>query len=195
MLNEPRRLRRAAKLRTLAGSEGGGMDAGDTVEELGRLQARIRDTRAVACGMVHESVPRDPGGQPLAHAVEPGAYARPALCPAGRRDTQLACSHSTARLPLRRAIEALQARPGADAAALETLLADWMVLDTALGTLDHRRYAAETRLADAVRAGSGTAAQEQRSIAALVREHRDLARGLDALRDRVLAAIDRALLS
>ena len=82
--------------------------------------------------------------------VEPDAYARPALCPAGRRDTQLACSHSTARLPLRRAIEVLQARDGADAAALGDLLTEWMRLDAALGTLDHRRYAAETRLADAV---------------------------------------------
>lgn len=163
--------------------------------ELGRLRDRIAASRAVACGMVHESVPRDRDGQPLAHAVEPDAYARPALCPAGRRDTQLACSHSTARLPLRRAIEALQARGGADAVALETLLADWMRLDAALGTLDHSRYAAETRLADAVRAGSGAATQEERSIATLVREHRDLARGLDALRDRILAAIDRALLS
>jgi hypothetical protein len=160
--------------------------------ELDRLRDRIAASHAVACGMAHEAVPRDDAGQPLAHAVEPDGYARPALCPAGRRDAQLACSHSTARLPLRRAIEALQAR-GADAAG--ELLAEWMRLDTALGTLDHRRYTAETRLADAVRAGSGLVAEEQRSIAALVREHRDLARGLDALRDRILAAIDRALLS
>lgn len=163
-------------------------------EELALLRDRIRESRAVACGMVHESVPRDGAGQPLAHAVEPDAYARPALCPAGRRDTQLACSHSTARLPLRRAIEALHAR-GAETPVLEDLLAEWMRLDTALGTLDHRRYAAETRLADAVRAGSGPMAEEERSIAALVREHRGLARGLDALRDRILAAIDRVLVS
>lgn len=161
-------------------------------EALAGLRERIRESRAAACGMVHESVPRDGAGQPVAHAVEPDAYARPALCPAGRRDTQLACSHSTARLPLRRAIEALSAR-GADAP--DELLAEWMRLDTALGALDHRRYAAETRLADAVRQGSGPMAEEERSIAALVREHRDLARGLDALRDRILAAIDRALVS
>lgn len=159
--------------------------------ELGRLRDRIRESRAVACGMVHEAVPRDAAGQPLAHAIEPDGYARPALCPAGRRDTQLACSHSTARLPLRRAIEALQAQ---DVDAAE-LLADWMRLDAALGTLDHRRYAAETRLADAIRAGDGPVAEERRSIAALVREHRDLALGLDALRDRILAAIDHALVS
>lgn len=162
------------------------MTAG-TAAELGRLRDRIAASHAVACGMVHEAVPRDQAGQPLAHAVEPDGYARPALCPAGRRDTQLACSHTAARLPLRRGIEALQAR-GADAAA--ELLAEWIRLDTALGTLDHRRYAAETRLADAVRSGSDRIAEEKRSIAALVREHRDLARGLDALRDRILAAID-----
>ncbi|MGF6233093.1 hypothetical protein QFZ27_007048 [Inquilinus ginsengisoli] len=164
----------------------------ETADELGRLRDRIAASHAVACGMVHEAVPRDQAGQPLAHAVEPEGYARPALCPAGRRDTQLACSHTGARLPLRRAIEALQAR-NVDAAA--ELLAEWMRLDTALGTLDHRRYAAETRLADAVSSGSGLISEERRSIAALVREHRDLARGLDALRDRILAAIDRALLS
>jgi len=165
----------------------------DAAVELGRLRDRIAASRAVACGMAHEAVPRDAGGQPLAHAVDPDAYARPALCPAGRRDTQLACSHGTARLPLRRAIEALHIVAGADAAT--DLLAEWMRLDTALGMLDHRRYAAETRLADAVRTGSDRIAEEQRSIAALVREHRDLARGLDALRDRILAAIDRALVS
>ncbi|MBW8725975.1 MAG: hypothetical protein JF625_12580 [Inquilinus limosus] len=169
---------------TAAGRAGGDVIV---VEELALLRDRIRESRAVACGMVHESVPRDAAGQPLAHAVEPDSYARPALCPAGRRDTQLACSHSTARLPLRRAIEALHAP--------DELLAEWMRLDTALGTLDHRRYAAETRLADAVREGSGPMAEEERSIAALVREHRDLARGLDALRDRILAAIDRVLVS
>ena len=177
---------------TAAGGLGGGIM---TAEALAGLRERIRKSRAVACGMEHESVPRDRDGHPVAHPIEPDAYARPALCPAGRRDTQLACSHSTARLPLRRAIEALQARDGADAAALESLLAEWMRLDTALGILDHRRYATETRLADAVRASSGTAAQEERSIAALVLEHRDLARRLDALRDRILAAIDRALVS
>lgn len=166
-----------------------------TAEALAGLRQRIRESRAVVCGMVHESVPRDRDGHPVAHPIEPDSYARPALCPAGRRDTQLACSHCTARLPLRRAIEALQARDGTDAAALESLLAEWMRLDTALGTLDHRRYAAETRLADAVRSGSGPVAREERSIAALIREHRDLARGLDALRDRILAAIDRALVS
>lgn len=164
----------------------------DTDDELGRLRDRVAASHAIACGMVHEAVPRDQAGQPLAHAVEPGGYARPALCPAGRRDIQLACSHTGARLPLRRAIEALQAR---DVDAAAELLAEWMRLDTALGTLDHRRYAAETRLADAVRTGSDRIADEKRSIAALVREHRDLARGLDALRDRILAAIDQTLLS
>jgi len=164
----------------------------DTPDGLVQLRDRIAASHAVACGMVHEAVPRDEAGQPLTHAVEPDGYARPALCPAGRRDTQLACSHTAARLPLRRAIEALHAR-GADAAG--ELLAEWVQLDTALGTLDHRRYAAETRLADAVRADSDLISEERRSIAALVREHRDLARGLDALRDRILAAIDQALLS
>ena len=77
----------------------------------------------------------------------------PALCSADRRATQLACSHSTARQPLRQAIVVLQARDGADSAALEELLVDWTRLDAALRTLDHRRYAAETRLADAVRVG------------------------------------------
>ncbi|MFE0758516.1 hypothetical protein ACFW16_31445 [Inquilinus sp. NPDC058860] len=168
------------------------MTAADTNAELARLRDRVAASQAVACGMAHEAVPRDAAGRPLAHAVEPEGYARPALCPAGRRDTQLACSHSTARLPLRRAIETLQAR---DADAAAELLAEWMRLDTALGTLDHRRYAAETRLADAVRSGSDLISEEKRSITALVREHRDLARGLDALRDRILAAIDRGLLS
>jgi hypothetical protein len=70
-----------------------------------------------------------------------------------------------------------------------------MRLDTALGTLDHRRYAAETRLAEAVAVGPADRAEAERSIAALVREHRDLARGLDALKDSVLAAIDRRTVS
>jgi hypothetical protein len=159
--------------------------------ELTRLRALIAASRAVACGMVHEAVPRDAAGQPRQHAVEPDGYARPALCSADRRATQLACSHSTARQPLRQAIVALQARDGADTAVLGTLLEDWVRLDAALGTLDHHRYAAETRLADGVRQGVTETIEEERSIAALVREHRDLARGLDALRDRVLAAIDR----
>ena len=159
--------------------------------ELARLRALIMASRAVACGMVHESVPRDAAGQPLPHAVEPDGYARPALCSATRRGTQLACSHSAARLPLRQAIEALQALDGAEMAALGTLLEDWIRLDAALGTLDHRRYAAETRLADAVRTGTAGTVDGERSIAALVQEHRDLSRGLDALKDRVLAELDR----
>jgi hypothetical protein len=159
--------------------------------DLAQLRALIAASRAVACGMVHESVPRDAAGQPPQHAIEPDGYARPVLCSADRRATQLACSHSTARQPLRQAIVALQARDCADSAALDELLEDWIRLDAALGTLDHRRYAAETRLADAVRDGLVGTLDGERSIAALVREHRDLARGLDALRDRVLAAIDR----
>ncbi len=168
----------------------GGVMTADTVDELGRLRDRIAASHAAACGMVHEAVPRDQAGQPLAHAVEPGRLCPPGAAPAGlgaRHPARPAAPHP--RRPRPRRSRALHAR-GADAAA-ERGGRD--APGHGAGHADHRRHTAESRLADAVRTGPpdpGESGRSRRWSGSIATSPEGWMRC-----GPILAAIDRALLS
>ena len=155
------------------------------LHRLAELRRRIAMLQAPACGMAHERIVAGPDGRPVPNPASPSGYRRPGICPAERRARHIGCSHTTARLILRQAIELL-----GDGHA--DLLAELSRLENAVSLLDHRRYDAESRRADAVSAGSDPRAAE-REIAALVAEHRDHVDAAARLRDEVLTRVDRVV--
>jgi len=151
-------------------------------------RARVAALTAPACAMAHESIPLGSDGAPARNAASPSGYARAGICPAAMRERHIGCSHTTARLVLRDALDALT---GGDDALLRDEL---RAVENSISLLDHRRYDAETRLAQAL-AGGGPAAVEaaRRAIDALVTEHGAFAARAIAVRDAVLARLDAAL--
>ena len=147
------------------------------------LRQKVAALRAAPCGMAHESIPTGPDGAPVRSTRSPSGYARAGICPEATRAVHLGCSHTMARYALRDVLERL---PGADVPAL---LAELHELDQAIGILDHRRYDAETRRADA--AGDDEAAAND--VAALVAEHDGYVARVARLRREVLRRLDDAL--
>jgi hypothetical protein len=157
-------------------------------ESLMSWRMRLAALRAPACGMAHESIRSGPDAMPVRNPRSPSGYARAGICPEGIRLGHLGCSHTMARHLLR---DALGRVPGGGHVAL---LCELDELENAISLLDHRRYDAETRHAQA--ADKGTAAQiteARRAIDGLVAEHRAYVARALALRDAALALIDAAL--
>ena len=136
--------------------------------------------------MAHEGIPSGPGGHPVPNAHSDSGFARVGLCGEAVRAANLACSHTMARYVLRDAIRKV---PGDGDEAVFAALHE---LEQAISLLDHRRYDAESRLANARLAKADGAAAE-RQIAALVAEHRACVKRAGELRDDVLRRIDDAL--
>ncbi len=158
------------------------------------LRIALRDalarTAAQACGMAHETLPRGPDGHPLP-GHETGTYRRAPLCAASRRRRNLACCHTAARHALRDALRFLSSDDPCGSRTWEAALLRFDAIDADLGRLDHRRYHAETALADAL-----TPAEEQTAQAALANalaDHAAHVAALDDLRKEVLDALKRGI--
>jgi hypothetical protein len=136
--------------------------------------------------MAHEGIRIGDNAKPVPNALSPSGYARLGICPEAARAVHLGCSHTTARHLLRGALDCLLG--GDDTALLDEL----NELENAISLLDHRRYDAETRHAQAVGAGT-PAAEARRAIDDLTGEHRTYAARALVLRDAVLARLDAAL--
>ncbi len=136
--------------------------------------------------MAHESIPDGPDGDPMLSARSPSGFARTGLCPDAERATNLGCNHTMARYVLRDTI--MQVPGDGDV----TVLAALHDLEQAISLLDHRRYDAESRRANA-RLAKADRAGEERDIAALVAEHRTCVRRAGELRDDLLHRIDDVL--
>jgi hypothetical protein len=150
------------------------------------LRARVEALQASPCGMAHESIPTGPDGDPKRSARSPSGFARTGLCSDAERAANLDCNHTMARYVLR---DALLQLPGDGDDAVLAALHD---LEQEISLLDHRRYDAESRLANA-RLAKADIAGEEHDIAALVAEHRACVKRAGELRDDVLRRIDEAL--
>jgi hypothetical protein len=138
--------------------------------------------------MAHESIPSGTDGMLLRDSRNQSGYVRPGICAEALRADHVGCTHTTARYALR---EALERVPG-DAA--EAMLDELRQLENAISLLDHRRYDAECRRADALLSGNhGGAAEAQAEIARLVAQHRVYGQQALILRDAVLRRLDVAL--
>jgi hypothetical protein len=152
------------------------------------LRNRVAALHATPCGMAHERIPSGADGMPLRDGRNQSGYVRPGICIAALRDGHVGCTHTTARYVLR---DALQEMGGE---ATEAMLDELRQLENAISLLDHRRYDAECRRADALLSGAqGDVAEAQAEIMRLVAEHRVCGEQALRLRDEVLLRLDAAL--
>lgn len=117
------------------------------LERLRSLRGEIAALCAVKCRMSHERVVRAGESMlPVASRLPGGGYERVGLCSPGARAQRLGCSHTTARVKLKDAINELRAcREGAGPGALFDGELNW--LDNQIHLLDHRKGEAEKALA------------------------------------------------
>lgn len=156
-------------------------------EILAALRRRLAALTAPACAMAHEAIPLDADGKPKRSAQNQSGYARSGICAEGKRAAHIGCTHTMARYLLIAAV----ARLPADAAAVAD---DVRALENDISLLDHRRFAAECRRADALLSGSHDAlAAANAEIAVTVAEHRACAVRAIALRDEILRWLDSVL--
>jgi hypothetical protein len=157
-------------------------------ETLVSWRTRIAALRAPVCNMAHEAVRFGPDGKPVANPRSPSGYARSGVCTEAVRAGHLGCNHTTARYLLRDALESCPHDGNAE------LLAELNDLENAISLLDHRRYDAETRYAQAVaQSARADIAESQRAIGALEAEHRGYIARVLAVRAVVLVRLDAAI--
>jgi hypothetical protein len=162
--------------------------ASDGREALVALRARIAATRMVPCAMAHEAILVGPDGAPRRSAQTQSGYLRSGLCPEGKRATHIGCTHTMARYALQ---DALRHLPGE---GRDALVAELKQLEDTISILDHRRYGAEIRRAEAMLgAAQDAVTAAEAEIARLIAEHRACGQRVMALRDEVLRRLDAAL--
>lgn len=135
------------------------------LDDIDRLCAALDGLRVVVCDMKHERVHRD-GERAL----------RQRICAARARSSNIACSHSSARLQIRDAWLLLEKIGDSQAFAQREELSR---VDGEISVLDHRRYDAE-------------AAGRQDIVDDCIARHRALGGEIEALRQVAIAALDRA---
>jgi hypothetical protein len=158
-------------------------------ETLTALRDRVAALQATPCGMAHEAILSGPDRKPMKNSQNQSGYSRVGVCVSSKRAAHVGCSHTMARYALQ---DALNCLPGEDS---DVLLAKLQQLEGAISLLDHRRYDAECRRADAVlTAAADKVAIAEIEIARLVSEHRSYVAQAIKLRDEVLRRLNGALL-
>jgi len=148
----------------------------------------------VKCGMSHERVLLTSDSMPLVCRV-PEGYKRVGLCTSEVRASRLGCSHTTARIKLKAAIEVLEPG-GSDSRAPLAAELNWM--DNQIHLLDHRKGEAEKKLATIFETNNqvsncallGKAEEEIRELEQL---HDDYVERIGKLRDKVVAELDKLI--
>jgi hypothetical protein len=136
----------------------------DFLNSVKRLRANLVGLRVITCDMKHENLHRE-GEQTF----------RQAICPARARSSNIACSHTSARLKLRDAWLLLNKLGDPEAVAQ---LMELSRVDGEIAVLDHRRYDAEAAGRDDI-------------VADCIARHRALGAEMEALRQAALNALDR----
>lgn len=135
------------------------------LDDVDRLRGTLGGLRVVVCDMRHENVHRN--GE---------RASRQPICPARARRSNIACSHTSARLEMRDAwlLLAKLGDPQAEAQCEELARVDGEIC-----ILDHRRYDAES-------------AGRTDIVADCIARHRALGAEIEGLRQIAIAALDRA---
>lgn len=172
------------------------MSPQERLDRLRSLRREVSALRAVKCRMSHERVVRQGEHMLPAASRLPGvAYRRVGLCDHGERALRVGCSHTTARVKLKEAINEL----GGGGGPATDLAGELNRLDNEIHLLDHRKGEAEKELARALewahRAGDqggegvGLAAVEN-EVGELELLHDGYVEQVGTLRDRVMAELD-----
>lgn len=173
------------------------------------MAERTDDLRAVCtqleafgfarCAMAHERVRRFPGTlRPRTSPLADHGWLRSPICASAKRLPHLGCAHTTARNRLRTLVEGLPPSV-ASREEIEGWRAEIVRLDLAVIDVDRRKSDAEldhARASLALVDERGTAADVaavEDVLNDLVAEFDDCQAQLQALRDRILARVRRAL--
>lgn len=170
------------------------MSPQERLERLRSLRGELAALCAVKCRMTHERVVREGEHMlPAAGRIPGVAYRRVGLCSPGKRALGLGCSHTTARVRLKVAIDEL----GADGGA--ALASELNRLDNEIHLLDYRKGEAENAVARALEGahradGTGEGlASAWRGVRELELLHDGYVERVGALRDSVVAELDRLI--
>jgi hypothetical protein len=173
----------------------------DRTHHLSSLREVIAALSIVKCRMSHERVLSEPDSIfPIKSKFFVGSYERIGLCSSELRARRLGCSHTTARVKLATAVDELRKETDLTSAWGQEL----NYLDNEIHLLDHRKGEAETILARAreefCRAAeparlNAKLAQAEREISEMEQLHDEFVGRMSALRDRVIAEIDRLISS
>src|SRR5580765_1906636 len=168
---------------------------------LSSLREEIAALSIVKCRMSHERTLSEPGSiLPIKSKLFVGSYERIGLCSSELRTQRLGCSHTTARVKLATAVDELSKETDLATAWSQEL----NYLDNEIHLLDHRKGEAETILAHAreefCRAPeparqNATLAQAEKEVSEMEHLHDELVGRIGALRNRVIAEIDRLISS
>ena len=171
----------------------------ERARQLHSLRAEIAALSIVNCRMSHERTIKEPGSMlPIKSKLYQDTYERIGLCSHEVRARRLGCSHTTARIKLADAIDEL--RPETDLSAAWSR--ELRYLDNEIHLLDHRKGEAETMLAlaheEVCRAGAPLSpkdkvTQAEKEVYDLERLHDEFVARIGALKDGVLAEIDRLM--
>lgn len=171
----------------------------EKTDHLYSLREEIAALAIVKCRMSHERALNEPGSMlPIKSKLYLGKYERIGLCSHEVRAQRLGCSHTTARIRLADAVDELMRETDLAAGWSEEL----RYLDNEIHLLDHRKGEAETVLAreqeESCRAVEparldAKVALAKREVHDLERLHDEFVGRIGALRDCVIAEIDRLI--
>jgi hypothetical protein len=173
----------------------------DLHERLLEVRDELNRMAAVKCRMAHERVLIDPQTKlPVAGISPEMEFRRRDLCPAAKRNTNLACSHTMARYCMAEALDVLE-QTGNNRA-------DWRAeldnLNNLIYRLDRRKSDAEKQSAQIVKNLSEAEENmkkilliEQNSIngqiAVIERDHNNCVERIEILKHKILAALDSVI--
>lgn len=167
------------------------------------LREEIATLLVVKCRMNHERVIR------VGESMLPGAchitestYERVGLCRPEVRAQRLGCSHTSARIKLEDAINALNMRSDEGNRLRQQLHNELNWLDNQIHLLDHRKGEAEKTLARLLEDTDGTGVPNRRAtelleaeneLRELERVHDEYVERIGRLRDRIIIEIDKLM--
>jgi len=171
----------------------------DRTQHLYSLREEIAALAIVNCRMSHERALNELGSMlPIKSKLYLGNYERIGLCSHEVRARRLGCSHTTARIKLADAVDELRRETDLAGGWSQEL----RYLDNEIHLLDHRKGEAETILARereefcvAVDPAQRNAklAQAKKEVHNLEQLHDEFVGRIGALRDCVIAEIDRLI--
>lgn len=168
-------------------------------DRLALLRQEIAALRVVKCRMSHERVKRSGDSMLPVRSRLPGlSYERIGLCSPEVRAEMLACSHTTARIKLKNAIDELSAATGKTADQVRHFADELNQLNNQIHLLDHRKGEAELLLAEAeeevFRLGTRDAKNKlnkaKQSVSEMELLHDSYVDQIGILRDRVVSEFD-----
>jgi len=161
---------------------------------LASLRDEIASLRAVKCRMLHERIVGPTAPQRASVSREPlHNFERVGLCSPLERGERLGCSHTMSRTKLDRAIDELEPEKA------EQLRHELNWLTNEIHLLDHRKGAAEGRLALARREEGGRCGEVRtieliraaEEVERMEQQHDEYVERVGVLRDRVVSEIER----